>query len=103
MSWADNYIKILKQGTTIKFRPRGHSMRGKIESGQLVTVEPITSFFALNIGDIVLCRVRGHQYLHLVVQTKPETKQVLIGNNRGRINGWTSFDKVYGRVTKVEL
>jgi hypothetical protein len=102
MSWADNYIKKLQAGETVKFRPRGDSMRGKIDSGQLVTVEPISSFYALRIGDIVLCRIAGHQYLHLIKQTDPPTKRVLIENNRGRENGWTTFDKVYGRVTKVE-
>ena len=102
MSWADNYIKRLQAGETVQFRPRGDSMRGRIDSGQLVTLEPLSSFYALSIGDIVLCRVAGHQYLHLVKQTDPTEKRVLIGNNRGRINGWTTFDKVYGRCTKVE-
>lgn len=102
MSWADNYIKFLKEGQTIKFRPRGNSMRGRIESGQLVTVEPVKAFEDLSTGDVVLCRVNGYQYLHLVKQLSPTLKKVLIGNNKGRLNGWTSFDKVYGKVIKVE-
>ena len=102
MSWADGYIRRLQEGETVKFRPSGQSMTGKIEHRQLVTVEPISSFYSLRRGDIVLCRVAGHQYLHLIEQIDAGQKRVLIRNNRGRINGWTTYDKVYGRVTKVE-
>ena len=42
MGWATAYIAKLKAGETVSFRPRGHSMSGKIESGQLCTVEPVT-------------------------------------------------------------
>jgi hypothetical protein len=31
MGWATSYIAKLKDGETITFRPRGHSMKGKIE------------------------------------------------------------------------
>lgn len=102
VGWADNYIKRLQAGETVQFRPRGDSMRPRIASGQLVTVEPITSFFMLSCGDIVLCRVAGHQYLHLVDQLDPVDRRVQIVNARGHVNGWTTVDKVYGRVTKVE-
>jgi hypothetical protein len=40
-------------------------MRGRIESGQLCTVAPIDPA-RLAVGDIVLCRVRGNDYLHIV-------------------------------------
>lgn len=102
MGWADRYIEKLKAGETVQFRPRGSSMSGKIESGQLVVVQPYSSFYALQPGDIVLCRVAGHQYLHLVKATDPAQKRVLICNNRGHENGWTSFDNVYGLVTHVK-
>ena len=74
-------------------------MSGKIESGQLGTVEPIGSS-ALNIGDIVLCKVNGREYLHLVKAIQGQRFQ--IGNNRGRINGWTSVNSIFGRCVKVE-
>jgi hypothetical protein len=66
MAWASRYIERLQAGETVQFRPRGHSMRGKIESGQLCTVAPITDPATIKVGDIVLCRVHGAQYLHLV-------------------------------------
>jgi hypothetical protein len=40
-------------------------MVGKIESGQLCTVAPLGDH-PLSKGDIVLCRVKGNQYLRLV-------------------------------------
>jgi hypothetical protein len=56
MGWATGYIARLKTGQTVAFRPRGQSMTGKIESGQLCTVEPIADVSVLQVGDIVLCR-----------------------------------------------
>ncbi len=84
MSWASRYIERLLQGETVQFRPRGNSMSAKIESGQLVIVCPLKDR-ALQIGDIVLSKVNGTQYLHLVKSVSGD--RVQIGNNRGRING----------------
>ena len=36
-------------------------------------------------GDVVLCKVNGRHYLHLVKAI--QGKRFQIGNNRGRING----------------
>lgn len=99
MGWATPYIVKLQTGETVSFRPRGHSMRGKIESGQLCTVEPVDPT-TLTVGDIVLCKVNGSQYLHLVKAIQGERFQ--IGNNQGRINGWISASGIYGRCTRVE-
>ena len=38
---------------------------GRIESGQLRTVAPVDPV-TIEVGDIVLCRVRGNEYLHIV-------------------------------------
>ena len=99
MGWAAYYIEKLKQGETVSFRPRGNSMTGKIESGQLCTVVPVESA-ALAVGDIVLCRVSGNEYLHLVKAIQGPRFQ--IGNNRGRINGWITARSIYGRCIRVE-
>ena len=64
MGWASEYIVRLQNGETVQFRPRGNSMKGKIESGQLCTVEPVDPA-ALEVGDIVLCKVNGKQYLQI--------------------------------------
>ena len=65
MGWATPYIDRLKKGETVQFRPRGNSMSGRIESGQLCTVAPVNSE-ELQVGDIVLCKVNGNQYIHLI-------------------------------------
>jgi phage repressor protein C with HTH and peptisase S24 domain len=99
MGWASAYIAALQEGGTVQFRPRGNSMQGKIESGQLCTVEPVDAA-NLKVGDIVLCKVNGKQYLHLVKAI--QGKRFQIGNNRGRINGWVSTNCIYGKCIKVE-
>lgn len=111
MGWATHYIAKLKAGETVQFRPRGHSMKGKINDGQLVTVVPLTDEFPEE-GDVVLCKVNGREYLHLVkavtaVCEEEGTSLVrrpryLIGNNKGGTNGWTSAANVFGKVVKVE-
>ncbi len=99
MGWATQYIGALAEGQTVSFRPRGNSMKGKIESGQLCTVEPIGDS-ELNVGEIVLCKVNGKEYLHLIKAISGERFQ--IGNNRGRINGWVGRNSIYGRCVQVE-
>jgi len=96
MSWATSYIADLKAGKTVQFRPRGGSMAGKVESGQLVTVEPV-ALELVKKGDVVLCKVNGFQYLHLVKAVQGD--RFLIGNNKGKTNGWTT--SIYGRVTAI--
>ena len=99
MGWATHYIESLKAGETVSFRPRGNSMSGKIETGQLCTVEKVDPD-TLQVGDIVLCKVKGHEYLHLVKAI--QGKRFKIGNNRGRINGWITSKSIYGKCVKVE-
>ncbi len=99
MGWAAAYIEKLRAGETVSFQPRGNSMTGKIESGQLCTAEPVETD-ALCVGDIVLCKVNGTEYLHLIKAIRGPRFQ--IGNNRGRINGWVSASSIYGRCVRVE-
>ena len=99
MGWATEYIAQLQRGETVSFRPRGHSMSPKIESGQLCTVTPVDAA-ALVVGDIVLCKVKGSEFLHLVKAIQDERFQ--IGNNRGHVNGWIARGSIYGRCVRVE-
>ena len=94
MTWATKAIVTLQKGETITIRPRGGSMRGKIKSGQEVTLKPITDQTNLQVNDIVLVTVKGRDYLHLIHQIKNE--RYLIGNNRGGINGWVTKEKIHG-------
>lgn len=93
MGWATAYIEKLKNGETVEFRPTGNSMKGRIESGQLVRVEPAKN---IEKGDIVLCKVKGREYLHLVTSIHGSNYQ--IGNAKGHTNGWISADYIYGKL-----
>ena len=99
MGWATGHIEKLRAGETVSFRPRGESMAGRIESGQLCTVTPVDPAI-LRVGDIVLCKVNGRQYLHLIKAI--QGKRFQIGNNRGRINGWVSGNAIFGKCIRVE-
>lgn len=99
MGWAIRYIERLKAGETVQFRPRGNSMVGRIESGQLCTVAPVDPV-ELRVDDIVLCKVNGSEYLHIVKAIQGPRFQ--IGNNRGRINGWITGSGVFGRCVRIE-
>ena len=99
MGWATNYIASLQNGETVQFRPRGNSMQGKVDSGQLCTVQPVDPE-SLHVGDFVLCKVNGAQYLHLIKAI--QGKRFQIGNNKGRINGWVSGNSIYGKCTRIE-
>jgi hypothetical protein len=105
MGWASGHIAKLRTGETVSFRPTGNSMRPRVESGQLCTVRPVSATGEVRIGDIVvgdivLCRVRGREYLHVVKAIQEDRFQ--IGNNRGGINGWTSGRNIFGLLVKVE-
>jgi hypothetical protein len=98
MGWATDALKALERGEEVTVRPRGGSMRGRIEDGQRVTLGPVDPE-TVETGDVVLVRWKGGVLLHLV---KAATKErVLIGNNVGRINGWTSRKAVVGRLVRV--
>lgn len=98
MSWASQYIQVLQSGKTCQFRPVGHSMTGRINHKDLVTVTPIIE--ELQVDDVVLVKVKGAVYLHLIKAMQGD--RLLIGNNRGGVNGWTTKKQVFGKVVKIE-
>jgi hypothetical protein len=100
MGWATGHIAKLREGQTVSFRPTGHSMRPKIESRQLCTVEPVKDATSLAVGDIVLCKVKGNEYLHIIKAI--QDGRFLIGNNRGGTNGWIGQHSIFGRLVRVE-
>jgi hypothetical protein len=70
MGWADAHIARLLRGETVQF------------------------------DDIVLCKVKGNQYLHLIKAMQAD--RIQIGNNRGGINGWITRRQIYGYLMAVE-
>ena len=74
-------------------------MRGKVNDGDLVTLDPCI-IADLKPGDVVLVRVKGNIYLQLIKARDGD--RFLIGNNRGGINGWVGPNALYGVATKIE-
>jgi hypothetical protein len=100
MGWVTEAINELRQGKTARVRPQGGSMRGRIESGQLVTLEPLPDSAKLAVEDVVLVRWKGNYILHIIKEIRDN--EILIGNNLGKINGWASKADVIAIVTAVE-
>lgn len=100
MGWATGHIERPLRGETVAFRPRGGSMTGRIESGQLRTVEPVADVASLRVDDIVPCRVKGAKYPHPIRAIR--NRRFRIGHNRGYINGWIGRHSLFGRCVKVE-
>lgn len=96
-----NIIDTLKCGLTVEdYREGGNSMTPIIKSRQPITLAPVLNPDLLTKGDIVLCKVNGRRYTHLITATKPGYVQ--ISNNHGHVNGWTSWANVYGIVTHID-
>lgn len=94
----DSAIK-LQQGLVGKITGYGNSMTPILKSGQSVICEPIKDDTKLGKKDIVLCKVKGHYYLHLIWAVRND-KEYLIGNNHGHPNGWVSRSQIYGKVVE---
>lgn len=101
-NWASHAITTLATGEPATIRPRGNSMRPKVLSGATVTVSPLTG--DPEPGDVVLVKVKGRVYLHLVNATRIEggATRYQIANNRGHVNGWVSRTAIYGIATEVD-
>ena len=93
----------LKNGETCKVTGVGNSMLPILKSRQSVICEPVTEETILKKRDIVLCKVNGHHYLHLIHAIKKTKKNTrfLIGNNHGHMNGWISRNQIYGKVVEI--
>lgn len=84
----------LQAGKSIRLRPRGNSMTPIIKSGETVTLVPFDG--ELQKNDVVLAKVKGRLYLHKV--SAIQGNRVQISNNHGHVNGWTTKEKIYGKL-----
>jgi len=74
-------------------------MTGRVNDGETCIIAPVTiNEVALN--DIVLCKVGGKEYLHLV--KAKQGNRIQIGNNKGGINGWIGESGLFGRLLRIE-
>jgi len=89
-------IERLERGEEVTISPSGNSMTPRIKSKQKITLTPVTTF---EVGDVVLAKVSGRYYIHLV--SAIDGDRVQISNNHGHVNGWTHTNKVFGIVKDV--
>jgi len=101
MGALDMMAARVASGSAVEFRPSGSSMVPLVRSRQLVRVAPVDPA-RVEAGDIVLARVAGTVYLHLVSAVDHHAGRVQISNNRGRVNGWTSHARVFGICISVD-
>ncbi|MFD4866114.1 GNAT family N-acetyltransferase [Streptomyces sp. NPDC058412] len=101
MGMLDTQADRIGRGETVEFRPTGGSMEPLIRSRQRVRVAPADPA-SVEVGDIVLARVSGTVYLHLVSAVDAPRRRVQISNNHGRVNGWTGYDRVLGICLAVD-
>ena len=104
LTGRDAYISRLRAGETVSFRESGNSMNPRIKHRQKCTYSPVTDHTDVEVGDAVFCKVGSNYFTHLVKAKSSEhdTFKYLIGNNHGRINGWTTLDRIYGKVIAIE-
>ena len=88
----------LKNGEVCQVTGYGNSMVPILQSGETVTVVPITEDITLKKNDIVFCKVKGHYYLHKISAIKGKSYQ--ISNNHGHVNGTVGIGCIYGLVKK---
>ena len=100
--YVQSVIADLQVGKTImNYREGGNSMTPRIRNGQKQTLVPIRDLAEIKVGDIVLCKVHGSIFTHLVkgIRNNKGKTEFLIGNNHGHVNGWTK--QVYGKSVDV--
>jgi hypothetical protein len=74
-------------------------MQGRVDDGADVTLEPVVPG-DLKVGDVVLARVKGEDYLHLIRAIDRGT--YFVGDNIGGVGGWIDKDALHGVMVEAE-
>ena len=94
----------LAEGETCKVTGVGNSMTPILKSHQPVICIPVTESTELSKRDIVLCKVNGHFYLHLIWSIRnagTDSEMFLIGNNHKHPNGWITRKNIFGKTVEI--
>ncbi len=89
--WLTRVREMNSKGS-ITVKCSGNSMTPRIKGKEPITI--VKEYGKLKKGDIVLCKVNGSFFVHLI--TAIRGKQYQISNNHGHVNGWTN--KIFGKV-----
>ena len=90
----------LREGHVCKVTGIGNSMIPILKSKKTVICVQVKKDTVLKKKDIVLCKVNGHFYLHLIHAIRND-KTYLIGNNHGHMNGWVNKNNIFGVVAEI--
>ena len=93
----NNKVEKLLAGETIISKEPGNSMLPIIKSKQPLILEPAT-LESVEVGYIIYAKYHGKLYTH-IVKSKNVGQGVLIGNNKGHINGLSK--QVFGKVISI--
>lgn len=102
-TWATTAATQLLNGETIQIKPPGGSMTGRINNGDTVVLAPCT-VIELKTDDIVLVRIRGRRYQHIVLHQilQCDGQRFLIGSFQGRIDGWVQANDIFGKAIEIK-
>ena len=97
MGWATRARDALTRGEAVQLRPRGHSMTGRINDGDLVTVAPCDAS-GVQVGDAVFVRIHGNYVLHLVkaIQGIASSSAIIAARSVGGSTRAPSWGKSFG-------
>lgn len=70
-----------------------------LHSGEVFYFLSVTEETTLSEGDIVFCKVDNEFLLHKITAINED--KIQIGNNKGKINGWTTREHICGKYVKT--
>jgi signal peptidase I len=97
----DLTTELLKQGTTVHFRPSGRSMYPSICEGELITVEPVRAS-DVKLEDIVLYQSERGLIAHRVVEIASSRLFQLRGDASLSCDEPVEAQQILGRVVGVK-
>lgn len=92
-------IEVIQKEGRCLIQGFGGSMEPLLHSGDVFVFEAVREDTKLKVGDIVFCRVNGNLCLHKITALAGNTYK--IGNNKGKINGWTTRKQIYGKFVSI--
>ena len=97
----------LKAGKTVAYRSSGWILWPRVHSNDLCQYKPVYLDSQVSVDDIVFCHVwpSGFFYAHLVSHKEWAAEEhrfkYWISNMKGRSNGFTYLDYIYGKLYSI--
>ncbi|RUM32401.1 MAG: hypothetical protein DSY42_01150 [Aquifex sp.] len=96
--------EILEREEKVIAIAKGNSMKDYVPNNSIVKIRKfLPEKDTIRKGTIVLCKVKGKVYLHLVGAVKSYGKRKLyrIENARGKVNGWIPEKNIRGILEEI--